>query len=247
MQVSGWVAADSELVCDGCVGRLGEPPLSAWCWIMTSARYDAVADFYEAGWSDSSQDPACGALLDVLGPVAGLRVLDIACGHGRVTRELGIRYIHADVTSRAWLDDSRFDSVVCSCALSDIDDLDTCVATVACRLRPGGPFVFSILHPCFPGGQNVSGSWPSAGRYYDEGRWSADGSLSTLRRQVGANHRMLSTYINTLRRHDLLIDKAIEPQPPLDWADQRHDAMRFPVFLVVRCVKGGAADSARGR
>jgi hypothetical protein len=28
---------------------------------------------------------------------------------------------------------------------------------------------------------------------------------------------------------------------------QRHDAMRFPVFLVVRCVKGGAADSARGR
>jgi hypothetical protein len=114
-------------------------------------------------------------------------------------------------------------------ALSDIDDLDACVATVACRLRPGGPFVFSILHPCFPGGQNVS--WPSAGRCYDEGRWSADGSLSTLRRQVGANHRMLLTYINPLRRHDLLTDKAIEPQPPLDRADQRHDAMRFPVSL----------------
>ena len=26
--------------------------------------------------------------------------------------------------------------------------------------RAGGRFVFSILHPCFPGGQDVSGAWP---------------------------------------------------------------------------------------
>src|SRR6185437_10089989 len=41
---------------------------------MTPARYDAVADFYVSGF-DSTGDPATRALLDLLGPVAGLRVL----------------------------------------------------------------------------------------------------------------------------------------------------------------------------
>ena len=57
---------------------------------MTQARYDAVADFYTSGF-DSTDDPATRALLDLLGPVAGLRVLDVACGHGRITRELARR------------------------------------------------------------------------------------------------------------------------------------------------------------
>ena len=94
---------------------------------MAEARYDAVADFYITGF-DAIDDPASLALLDLLGPPAGLRVLDVACGHGRITRALarrgadvvgvdisaaliaravaaerdqplGIRYLHADVAS----------------------------------------------------------------------------------------------------------------------------------------------------
>ena len=57
---------------------------------MVQARYDAVADFYIKGF-DSIDDPASKALLDLLGPVAGLQVLDVACGHGRITRELARR------------------------------------------------------------------------------------------------------------------------------------------------------------
>src|SRR4029079_9988271 len=91
--------------------------------------------------------------------------------------------------------------------LSDIDDLDGAIAAVSAALRPRGCFVFSILHPCFAGGKDVSGSWPTAGSYYDEGFWTAQEALSTLRRQVGANHRMLSTYLNALRRHSLWLDK----------------------------------------
>ena len=97
--------------------------------------------------------------------------------------------------------------------------------------------MFSLLHPCFAGGQNVSGSWPSSGSYHDEGWWVADGELSSLRRQVGANHRTLSTYVNTLRSHGLVIDRLAEPHPPKEWREERPDAARFPVFLVAQAAR----------
>ncbi|MEV0822947.1 class I SAM-dependent methyltransferase [Nonomuraea rubra] len=243
-----------------------------------AARYDEVADFYAAGWTDDLDDPASRRLLDLVEPVGGRRVLEIACGHGRISRALarrgaqvvgadisaaliakaeaaeresplGIRYLHTDVTTGPAAPDrpfadlrglGSFDVVVCSFGLSDIDDLDGAVATAAAVLRPGGVFACSILHPCFPGGQGVSGSWPGDARYHAEGWWRADGELSSLRRQVGANHRTLSTYVNTLRRHDLWVDELAEPEPAPEWAAKRPDAARYPVFLVLSCVKGGA-------
>ncbi|GAA2828529.1 hypothetical protein GCM10020220_016750 [Nonomuraea rubra] len=57
---------------------------------------------------------------------------------------------------------------------------------------------------------------------------------------MGANHRTLSTYVNTLRRHDLWVDELAEPEPAPEWAAKRPDAARYPVFLVLSCVKGGA-------
>lgn len=231
---------------------------------MTEARYDAVADFYISGW-DSADDPASLALLELLGPVASLRVLDVACGHGRITRELtrrgadvtgidisasliskareteqnealGIRYIHADVTTSAALGNAEFDAATCNFGLSDIDALDAAIAAVSRALRPHGSFTFSILHPCFAGGKDISGSWPTAGSYYGEGHWTAPEARSGLRRLVGANHRMLSTYFGTLRRHGLWLDQIAEPLPKTDW-DPAHDADRKPVFLVARSVK----------
>jgi 2-polyprenyl-3-methyl-5-hydroxy-6-metoxy-1,4-benzoquinol methylase len=231
---------------------------------MVQARYDAVADFYISGF-DSTDDSVSLAFLDLLGPVAGLRVLDVACGHGRITRELarrgadvagidiagnlirkaleteqneplGIRYIHADVTTPELLSDREFDMVTCSFGLSDIDDLDGAIAAISAALRPRGRFVFSVLHPCFAGGEDISGSWPTTGSYYDEGHWTAHDTLSTLRRQVGANHRMLSTYLSTLRRHNLWLDQIVEPLPAREW-DQAHDADRKPVYLVVQSIK----------
>jgi hypothetical protein len=142
---------------------------------------------------------------------------------------LGIRYIHADVTASTAPGSADFDAATCNFGLSDIDALDPAVTAVGRVLRPHGSFTFSILHPCFAGGKDSSGSWPAGGRYYDEGHWTAHEARSGLRRLVGANHRILSTYFGTLRRHGLCLDQIAEPLPPTDW-DPVHDADRKPVF-----------------
>ncbi|HEY3952475.1 MAG TPA: hypothetical protein VGM53_03810 [Streptosporangiaceae bacterium] len=53
---------------------------------------------------------------------------------------------------------------------------------------------------------------------------------------MAADHRMLSTYVGTLRRHSLWLDQLAEPLPDPGW-DPAHDADRKPVFLVARCAR----------
>jgi 2-polyprenyl-3-methyl-5-hydroxy-6-metoxy-1,4-benzoquinol methylase len=184
-------------------------------------------------------------------PLAGLRVLDLACGHGRLSRDLaradamvvgvdlsaalldkarakdstGIDYVHADVTQApGWWDGRRFDGCTCELALMDIDDLPGTLATVATVLRPGGWFVASIVHPCFPGSDNGLSSWPADSGYDAEVRWtSPDHNPDGARVRVGATHRKLSTYLNGLLDADLELERIIEPPAPV------------PTFLMWRC------------
>ncbi|MDY7101541.1 MAG: class I SAM-dependent methyltransferase [Actinomycetota bacterium] len=224
------------------------------------ARYDAVADVYGAG-EDHYEGAAVAALLALVGPAPGPRALDVACGHGLVARELArrgaavtgidvserlldkaratvgpsIEYVLGDATDDEVLAGCEFELVTSNFGLSDIDDLDGLCHTVARVLVPGGRFVFSILHPCFGGGGDVSSSWPSGGTYRDEGWWRADGERSTLRQEVGANHRTLSTYVNTLISHGLVVERLVEPAPEPEWAATRPKAAAQPVYLVVAC------------
>lgn len=231
------------------------------------ARYDPVADFYVAEVGDSVDDPATAALLGLIGDVAGSRLLDLACGQGRVTRvlarrgavvtgadlsdalitraqaaeetdRLGIEYIVADVGDESAFAAASFDGVVCNFGVSDIDDLDGTLATVYQALKPGGFFVISLLHPCFPGWtEKVSASWPPGGGYFSEGWWRAEASSSKLRQQVGANHRMISTYLNALTGHGLAIDAVAEPMTPENWLTANPEMDPVPVFLAIRSVK----------
>jgi SAM-dependent methyltransferase len=220
------------------------------------ARYDQIADFYEQRSGKTVSDPATAALLSLAGEVGGLRLLEVACGQGRVARELarrgatltgvdisaallaraqryeaadplGICYLHADVTVRGVLEGQVFDGVVCNYGLSDIDDLGGVLGNVARWLRPGGWFVFSLLHPCFPGwDSDAPSSWPPDQGYYLEGWWLA--SNTGYRGKVGSHHRMISTYLNALTRYGLVLDWAVEPPPGSDM-EQRHPAGVAPV------------------
>lgn len=236
------------------------------------ARYDGMADFYEATVGEVGADPVASALLALLPDLERLRVLDVACGEGRVSRELarrgarvtgidistgllglarraeaetplGIAYLQADATSPETLAGERFDLVTCNFGLSDIDDLDAVIGSAARWLRPGAPFVFSILHPCFPGwGDDAPSSWPPGEGYFAERWWRAGNS--GYRSRVGANHRMLSTYVNTLVAHGLAVERLAEPRPTDAWIRRKASVDLVPVFLVVRCRKAEPAAAA---
>jgi SAM-dependent methyltransferase len=229
-----------------------------------SARYDEVADFYDGFVGDDVADSVAACLFQLAGEISGLRVLDLACGQGRVARELarrgasvtgvdlstellakartaeesdqlGIQYVHVDASSSDALAGETFDLVVSHFGLSDIDDLDGVIATVSRGLRAGGAFVFSIVHPCLPGwGDDTPSSWPPGGGYHAEGWWLA--SNSGLRSKVGANHRKLSTYLNTLVEHGLEVEHVAEPEPAGEWARPKPGPAP-PVFLALRCRK----------
>ncbi len=235
------------------------------------ARYDEIADFYEAFAPDDYDGPPTPDLLRLVGDVSGLRVLDVACGNGRITRELarrgatvvgvdlstalldkahareqaeplGITYVHCDASSPDALAGESFDGVVCNFGLSDIDDLGGAISTIARVLKRGGFFVFSILHPCFPGweARGANPSWaPGRGYgYFEEGWWVADGPPGGLRPIVGANHRMLSTYLNTLARNGLALVESAEPPPTPGWMEAAPSVGPVPVYLVGRCRTG---------
>lgn len=229
---------------------------------MDGARYDIVAGSYAPSDADLDR-PVAVSLLGLAAVAADERALDLACGDGLIARELArrgadvagldlsprlieraqqyetesplnISYVEGNAAEDAFENDV-FDLVVCHFGLSDIDDLEGTACNVARWLRPGGRFVFSILHPCFGGGDGASGSWPSDGSYRDEGWWRATGALSTLRQKVGATHRMLSSYVNTLAAHGLLIDAVNEPPAEAAWSENCPAAVRQPVYLVVLC------------
>ena len=228
-----------------------------------AARYDEIADFYDAKAGRSVADPATAALLRLAGPASGMRLLDVACGQGRVARELarrgarvngvdisaallakaraqeraeplGIGYLQADVTDPRMLAGQVFDGAVCNHGLSDIDDLDGALATVAGLVRAGGWFVFSLLHPCFPGwDRDAPSSWPPDRGYYWEGWWLAGNP--GFRGKVGANHRRLSTYLNAFSGHGLALEEAAEPLPGPEWEQRLPGAAPVPLFLAGRC------------
>jgi 2-polyprenyl-3-methyl-5-hydroxy-6-metoxy-1,4-benzoquinol methylase len=232
-----------------------------------AARYDAIAEFYDAAVADDLTDVGTAALLELAGDVAGLRIADVACGQGRVSRELarrgasvvgvdiserllakaraaeerhplGIEYVRADAAANAEFASPPFDGVVCNYGLSDIDDLDGVLAAVTAAVEPGGWFVFSILHPCFPGWDaDAPSSWPPGEGYFREGWWQAQNP--GFRGKVGANHRTLATYLNLLKHHGLLLDVVAEPRPDPTWAARKPGAEPVPVYLVIRCVARG--------
>jgi 2-polyprenyl-3-methyl-5-hydroxy-6-metoxy-1,4-benzoquinol methylase len=115
----------------------------------------------------------------LLKPQPGERLLDVACGNGLTSRRLAtakasvtafdisaamiaiaaghpgqfpIDYQVIDATDREallGLGAGAFDGALCNMALMDMAEIEPLMTALAVLLKPGGRFVFSVLHPCF--------------------------------------------------------------------------------------------------
>jgi SAM-dependent methyltransferase len=148
----------------------------------SSRSWDPVAEWY-TGWvgangSNHHRQLAIPALLDLLRPRRGERILDLGCGPGVLATHIaragahytGIdasprllafarrhheahgEFILGDVTRPRTLASVRggaFDAVTFLLSIQDIEPLESALDSAAQALRAGGRAVLLMTHPCF--------------------------------------------------------------------------------------------------
>jgi 2-polyprenyl-3-methyl-5-hydroxy-6-metoxy-1,4-benzoquinol methylase len=122
---------------------------------------------------------------------------------------LGIHYIQQDLSSFL-PGHTAFDIVVSNLVFMDIPDYQSAVHNCIAALKPGGHFIFSLLHPCFDEIDHPD----FAKGYSAKGYIRVDEYLRDFRvqQQVGYYiHRPLSAYLNLVIEAGCMLRKIIEP------------------------------------
>lgn len=209
---------------------------------LNRREWEAAAAVYAAGKTEgASPDDLCCPLLPV--DLRGLRILDAGCGPGEICRflarqgaevvgvdisaalvaraqaaetayPLGIRYAVHDLVDELPFEDETFDIAIAVMALMDVEDPLAALRHIGRTVRPGGLFVFSLLHPCFYRPRfNAQGTGIDLEHYFDrtrvEGRYieAGDGTRVSYRQF----HRTLSDYLNTLIECGFCLTRLVEP------------------------------------
>jgi ubiquinone/menaquinone biosynthesis C-methylase UbiE len=177
----------------------------------------------------------------VLGVDLSRKLLEMACRFEK-EQPLGISYQQDDAQKLSTLADSSFDGAVCNMALMDIPDLEEVIRSVRRVLVPGGWFAFCITHPCF---QTPNSRWLDRDNngtsrevwgYFDEEFWVSDNPLG-VRSRVGAHHRTLSTYANTLVEAGFALQHISEPQATGHVASRIPGYEQVPAILLMKAIK----------
>jgi ubiquinone/menaquinone biosynthesis C-methylase UbiE len=195
------------------------------------AAYDDVADAYSRALDPGGVGLVDPVLTELVGEVARLDVLSLACGQGQDARLLarlgatvsgvdvsaemlryarrheaidprGITYVQGDAQDLAAFAEQSFDGVVCHMALMDIPELASTIDSVARVLRERGWFVFSITHPCYRGHVEIVTDYLLDHRYRKR--------LPTEWLPAHAYHRPLGTYVDQLARAGFRIERVVE-------------------------------------
>lgn len=164
----------------------------------------------------------------------------------------------ADEGALATLGQDRFDAAVSTMALMDMSDIEPLMAAMPRLLKPGGRFVFSVMHPCF---NNPEGSSTVAERVDRDGELVTQSAIKVwhyIRPSVARGlgivgqpvphyyfHRPLSGLLAPAFRAGLVLDGLEEPvyskgdaTRPFSWEATRD----LPPVLVarLRCLQGVA-------
>ena len=206
---------------------------------MAEARYDSVAEWYDAELATSELGESARAIaLRFLGDGPG-RLLDLGCGGGahaaafadhgwtvtgvdvstaqlELARARGAEVVQADAAALPF-EDASFDAVVSMFTHTDLDDFAAAIREAARVLQPEGALVYLGVHPCFVGphafvhGRDVPELHPG----YREiaYRTEAPGIWSEgIRAKVGAWHLPLGVFLHAFLDAGLVIERFEEPE-----------------------------------
>ncbi|HEU5244044.1 MAG TPA: methyltransferase domain-containing protein [Gaiellaceae bacterium] len=221
--------------------------------MRSGARYDGLADWYDAEFQPAPlESETWEVLVRLLGNGSG-SLIDVGCGTGayavglaergwevtgtdmsadmlRRAQAKGVHAIPADATSLPF-EDASFDAAVSVFTHSDVGDFPGVVREVARVIRPGAPFVYVGLHPCFVGphsrfveGRGVPqlhAGWYRESRRYDD----APGISPTgLRAKVGATHLPLAEFLQSFLDAGFALERIEEP-----------GSRDYPIAIALRC------------
>ena len=220
----------------------------------TASRYDPHVEWYET-FRPAQSDEERDVLGRMLGPGPG-RCLDIGCGTGVAipelqrlgwgvvgvdvsaemlgrAAELGAELHQADVASLPF-EDASFDAAVSLWTHSDVDDFHALLSEAARVLRPGAPFVYLGVHPCFVGPHSrffAAQGMPILHEGYRRvERYDGGPSINPegLRARVGAVHLPLGEFIDAFLTTGFGLERFEE-----------HGPNEYPHWLAVGCRRAG--------
>ncbi|MFD2763100.1 class I SAM-dependent methyltransferase [Micromonospora eburnea] len=203
---------------------------------MTTAAYDAIADWYEEYASDTSadyMDRVRRQLAGLLGTGPG-RCLDLCCGtgvHAAQLRRLGWDPVGVDLSAgqlrhargrlpvargdaaRLPVADASVPAVTCVLGHTDLPDYPAVIAEAARVLAPGGRFVHVGVHPCFCGAfadRSDPGRIVIDGGYAERERTFRSWNTTGVRARVGAWHLPLADLLNAVTAAGLTVTRVQE-------------------------------------
>jgi SAM-dependent methyltransferase len=206
------------------------------------------------GHDHSHDETNMPALLDLL-PAPGRATLDVACGEGRVARQLrllGHQVVGIDASpamvqaagghrgtppvvladaAELPFRDGAFDLAVAYMCLHDIDDMPLAILEIARVLGPSGRLCAAIPHPI-----NTAGSFQSrdadapfviSASYLQTASLRMVADHGGIRLTFHSEHRPLESYTRALEASGLLIEAIREVRPPDHLAGQDPAARRW--------------------